>query len=272
MEENGRVFDLTAAWRGQGIGGGPRTAGDLLLSLSFAREFYEKRRSEEGLWRTNPTLTAPLRPGKIVAIGLNYRDHAREQNEPLPQAPVIFAKFSTAVIGPGEAIRRPPFVRELDYEAELAVVIGHTARRVREEEALSFVGGYICLNDVTARELQRKDGQWVRSKSLDTLAPIGPALVTADEVKDPGRLAIRCRVNGEVLQDSNTAELVFGVPQLVSYCSQMFTLEPGDIIATGTPAGVGFTRKPPRFLQPGDRVEVEIEGVGRLVNPVTTDE
>jgi len=272
VEENGRVFDLTAAARGRGVGGGPRTAGDLFLSFSFARELYEKGRSEEALWRANPVLTAPLRPGKIVAIGRNYRGHAEEEDVPIPEAPVIFTKFTTAVIGPGEAIRRPAFVRELDYEAELAVVIGRVTRRVRAEDALNFVGGYMCLNDVSARDIQHKDGQWDRGKSLDTFAPIGPAIVTSDEVPDPGTLPIRCRVNGEVLQDSNTRELIFSVPELIAYCSRMFTLEPGDVISTGTPAGVGFTRKPPRFLQPGDQVEVEIEGVGRLVNPVIAED
>jgi len=270
VEEDGRVFDLTDAWPADDAR--PYGAGDLLTRLPAVRQTLQRRRAEDRLWRTGLTLKAPLRPGKIVAIGLNYRDHARETNQALPKAPLIFAKFPTSVIGPGDAIRRPSFVTELDYEAELGVVIGRLARKVDEAEALQFVGAYTCLHDATARELQRGDGQWIRGKSLDTLCPIGPVLVTSDEIPDPGVLPIRCRVNGEVLQDSNTRELIFSVPQLIAYCSRMFTLEPGDVIATGTPAGVGFARKPPRFLQPGDVAEIEIEGIGRLVNPVVAED
>lgn len=272
IESEGRIFDLSAAWPSASPERVPQTVGDVLASIVPLRDLFERRRSEAVLWRNRPVqLRAPLRPGKIVAIGLNYRDHALEQAVPFPETPLIFAKFSTAVIGPGEAVHRPPFVTQLDYEAELAVVIGRLARRVDVSQALSYVAGYTCMNDVSARDLQFKDGQWVRGKSLDTLAPIGPALVTPDEIPDPGKLPIRCRVNGELRQDSSTSELIFSVPQLIAFCSRMFTLEPGDMIATGTPAGVGVFRKPPRFLQPGDQVEVEIEGVGRLVNPVVAD-
>ena len=272
VEGRGGIFDLSAAWADT-MGTAPRTAGDVLSRLDPARSVFERRGHESALWRNDRvSLTAPLRPGKIIAIGRNYRGHAAEENVPIPEAPIIFTKFTTAVIGPGEAIRRPAFVRELDYEAELAVVIGRLTRRVRAEDALNFVGGYMCLNDVSARDIQHTDGQWDRGKSLDTFAPIGPAIVTAEEVPDPGSLPIRCRVNGEVLQDSNTRELIFSIPELIAYCSRMFTLEPGDVISTGTPAGVGFTRKPPRFLQPGDQVEVEVEGVGRLVNSVIAED
>ena len=219
-------------------------------------------------------LGAPIpRPPKVVAIGLNYSDHAAESGAALPKRPVVFAKFPTSVIGPGDPIQWSPHVtEEVDYEAELAVVIGHTARRVSVEDAMRYVVGYTCANDVSARDVQsgaRSDAsQWVRGKSLDTFCPLGSSLVTADEVPQPGALRIRCEVNGRVLQDSTTANLIFDIPTLVSFLSHSFTLEPGDVILTGTPPGVGFARKPPVFLQPGDTVAVEIEGLGRLENPV----
>lgn len=219
-------------------------------------------------------LAAPIpRPPKVVAIGLNYSDHAAESGAALPKRPVVFAKFSTSVIGPGDPIQWSPDVTEqVDYEAELAVVIGRTARRVSVEDALRYVVGYTCANDVSARDVQsgsRSDaGQWVRGKSLDTFCPLGPTLVTADEVPNAGALGIRCEVNGRVLQDSTTANLIFDIPTLVSFLSHSFTLEAGDVILTGTPPGVGFARKPPVWLTPGDTVAVEIEGLGRLENPV----
>lgn len=214
-------------------------------------------------------LRAPVpAPGKIIGVGLNYRDHARETGQPVPEEPVLFAMFANAVVGPEEAIEIPVDTAEVDYEAELGVVIGRRARAVPAAEALRFVAGYVCLNDVSARDLQFRGGQWTRGKTVDTFCPIGPWLVTADEVPDPQRLRIRCLVNDEVLQDSNTSEMVFGVADLVSFISRTVTLEPGDVIATGTPAGVGFTRRPPRFLRPGDRVTVEIERIGALSNPV----
>jgi 5-carboxymethyl-2-hydroxymuconate isomerase len=207
------------------------------------------------------------RPGKIVAIGRNYREHLAEEGADQPSAPLIFAKWPTSVIGPGDEIRwDPALTSQVDYEAELAVVIGRRARHVSEADALDYVLGYTCLNDVTARDLQFSDGQWTRGKSLDTFCPMGPALVTADEVGDPQQLAISCTVNGERLQDANTEQMYFGVASIVSYASKSFTLEPGDVIATGTPGGVGAFRKPPRFLGDGDVVVVEIERVGRLEN------
>jgi 2,4-didehydro-3-deoxy-L-rhamnonate hydrolase len=215
------------------------------------------------------TLMLPItRPGKIVCVGLNYRDHAEEQGVDLPAAPLLFAKFTTSLIGPGEAIVIPPLVTKCDYEAELGVVIGATVRNVSRENALKAVAGYICANDVSARDLQFADGQWTRGKSPDTFCPVGPRLVPAAEVGDPHNLRIRALVNGEVLQDSSTANLIFGVDEIISYVTQTSTLEPGDLILTGTPAGVGVFRDPQRLLQPGDVVTVEIEGLGELTNPV----
>ena len=208
------------------------------------------------------------RPGKIVCVGLNYRDHAEEQGVELPAAPLLFAKFTTSLVGPGDAIVIPPVVAKCDYEAELGVVIGAAARNVSRENALEAVAGYICANDVSARDLQFADGQWTRGKSPDTFCPVGPRLVPAAEVADPHNLRIRALVNGEVLQDSSTANLIFGIDEIISYISRTATLEPGDLILTGTPAGVGVFRDPQRLLQPGDEVTIEIEGLGELTNPV----
>jgi acylpyruvate hydrolase len=207
-------------------------------------------------------------PSKIVAIGLNYMDHCREQHVEPPKAPIIFTKFPTAIIGPGEAIRwDPALTSQVDFEAELGVVIGRTARNVSEAEAMEYVAAYTICHDVSARDLQLGDGQWVRGKSLDTFCPLGPYLVTKDEISDPHHLAIRCTVNETVLQDSNTAEMIFNIPHLIAFSSRAFTLLPGDIIATGTPHGVGLFRSPKIFLKDGDVVTIEIEGLGQLVNP-----
>jgi 2-keto-4-pentenoate hydratase/2-oxohepta-3-ene-1,7-dioic acid hydratase in catechol pathway len=208
------------------------------------------------------------RPEKIVCLGLNYRDHAEEQGVDLPEKPLLFAKWSNTLIGPGEPIVIPPAVEKCDYEAELAVVLGTRVSRVSKENALEAVRGYLCANDVSARDLQFGDGQWTRGKSVDTFCPIGPELVPAAQVPDPHNLRIRALVNGEVLQDSSTANLVFGIDEIISFASQTITLEPGDLILTGTPAGVGIFRKPPRLLQPGDEVTIEIERIGSLTNPV----
>jgi 2-keto-4-pentenoate hydratase/2-oxohepta-3-ene-1,7-dioic acid hydratase in catechol pathway len=207
-------------------------------------------------------------PSKIVCIGLNYRDHAEEQGVDLPDAPLLFAKWPNTLIGAGEPIVIPPITSKVDYEAELGVVIGERLRNVSEENALEGVRGYLCLNDVSARDLQFADGQWVRGKSLDTFCPVGPKLVSPDDVPDPQRLSIRALVNGRVLQDSSTAQMVFGVAAVIAHVSRAITLEPGDLIATGTPAGVGAFRHPPVFLRPGDQVTIEIEGLGALTNPV----
>jgi 2-keto-4-pentenoate hydratase/2-oxohepta-3-ene-1,7-dioic acid hydratase in catechol pathway len=208
------------------------------------------------------------RPGKIVCVGLNYRDHAEEQGVALPEAPLLFAKWQNTLIGPGEPIVIPPLVTKCDYEAELGVVIGSRVSRVSRENALEAVRGYICANDVSARDLQFGDGQWTRGKSPDTFCPVGPELVPAAEITDPHNLTIRAIVSGEVLQDSTTANLIFGIDEIISHVSQTTTLEPGDLILTGTPAGVGVFRDPQRLLQPGDEVTIEIEGLGQLTNPV----
>ncbi len=207
------------------------------------------------------------RPGKIVCVGLNYRDHAEEQGVALPEAPLFFAKYTTALIGPGDPIVIPPVVTQCDYEAELGVVIGASVRNVSKENALEAVRGYLCANDVSARDLQFADGQWTRGKSPDTFCPVGP-LVPAAEIPDPHNLRIRAIVNGEVLQDSTTANLIFGIDEIVRHASLTSTLEPGDLILTGTPAGVGVFRNPKRLLQPGDEVTIEIERIGELTNPV----
>ena len=207
------------------------------------------------------------RPGKIICVGLNYRDHAEEQGVELPAEPLLFAKWANALIGPGDAIVIPPLVTKCDYEAELAVVIGSRVKAVSKENALEAVRGYLCANDVSARDLQFSDGQWTRGKSPDTFCPVGPALIPAAEIPDPHDLRIRAIVDGEVLQDSTTANLIFGVDAIVSHASQTMTLEPGDLILTGTPGGVGVFRDPQRFLRPGDEVTIEIEGLGALDEP-----
>jgi 2-keto-4-pentenoate hydratase/2-oxohepta-3-ene-1,7-dioic acid hydratase in catechol pathway len=211
------------------------------------------------------------RPGKIVCVGLNYRDHAAEGGMDLPKAPLLFAKWPNTLIGHGDPIVLPPESAQVDYEAELGVVIGTKARRVSERDALAHVDGYICLNDVSARDLQFADGQWTRGKSPDTFCPVGPRLVPRAEIDDPQALAIRCIVNGEALQDSSTAQMIFSVAEIIAYASQVITLEPGDLIATGTPAGVGVFRDPKVLLQAGDEVSVEIEGLGTLTNPITKE-
>jgi 2-keto-4-pentenoate hydratase/2-oxohepta-3-ene-1,7-dioic acid hydratase in catechol pathway len=208
------------------------------------------------------------RPQKIVCVGLNYRDHAEEQGVPLPEWPILFAKWPNTLIGPGEPIVMPAITDQIDYEAELGVVIGSRVKGVSVENALEAVAGYLCLNDVSARDLQFGDKQWTRGKSPDTFCPVGPRLVPAAEVRDPQNLRIRAILNGEVLQDSTTANMVFGVAEIVSFISQAITLEPGDLIATGTPAGVGIFRDPPILLKPGDEITIEIEGLGELTNPV----
>jgi 2-keto-4-pentenoate hydratase/2-oxohepta-3-ene-1,7-dioic acid hydratase in catechol pathway len=209
-----------------------------------------------------------LHPSKIVAVGLNYADHCREQGAKFPERPILFAKFPSAIIGPGEPIRlNPELSGQVDFEAELAVIVGRTTSRVDKENALAHVAGYTALNDISARDIQFADRQWVRAKSLDSFCPLGPVLVTSDDIHDPQGLGISCRLNGETMQDSHTGQMIFGVAELISFISQGITLAPGDIIATGTPAGVGAFRTPKVFLKPGDRVSVTIEKIGTLSNP-----
>jgi acylpyruvate hydrolase len=214
-------------------------------------------------------LVSPVcRPGKIVGVGLNYRDHAEETGQPVPDYPTIFAKFPTSVTGPRSDIVVPSVVERPDYEGELGVVIGRYAKDVDASVALDAVAGYTVINDVSARDIQNRTSQWTLGKSLDTFAPIGPWLVTADDVPDPQRLAIETRVNGKVVQQSNTRNMVFSVADIIALLSSVVPLVPGDVIATGTPAGVGGAQDPPRFLEDGDVVEVEIECLGQLSNRV----
>jgi 2-keto-4-pentenoate hydratase/2-oxohepta-3-ene-1,7-dioic acid hydratase in catechol pathway len=255
------------------VAGGPATMADLLHGGSASVEALRAaaapgRIARDGRALDDVELLAPVpRPGKIVAIGRNYREHVEEDGHDAPPAPLVFAKWPSSVIGHRAEIRwDPALTTQVDYEAELAVIIGRPARRVAEADALHYVLGYTCLNDVSARDLQFGDGQWARGKSLDTFCPMGPVLVTADEIPDPGDLAIACHVGGEVRQRANTSEMYFDVAAIISYCSQSFTLESGDVIATGTPGGVGIFRDPPILLADGDEVVVEIERIGRLVN------
>ncbi len=206
-------------------------------------------------------------PQKIVCVGLNYRDHAEEQGVELPERPLLFAKWPNTLIAAGEAIHIPSISKNVDYEAELGVVIGRRASHVSVDDALDFVRGYVVANDVSGRDLQFSDGQWVRGKSLDTFLPVGE-LVPASEVPDPQSLPIRAILNGQTMQDSNTSNQIFGVAEVIAFVSQAITLEPGDLIITGTPAGVGAFRTPPVWLQPGDEITIEIDGLGRLANPV----
>ena len=215
-------------------------------------------------------LAAPLRPGKIVAIGLNYLDHIRESNLPQPAQPLVFAKFPSSVTGPGDPIVvDAELTGQVDWEVELGVVVGRRMRAVSVEAALDYVFGYTVGNDVSARDVQFSESQWTRGKSFDTFCPLGPVVVTADEIQAPQALALRTRVNGEVMQDSSTAEMLFGVAELLAFCSRSFTLDPGDLLLTGTPWGCGYFMDPPRALQVGDVVECEVENIGVLRNTVS---
>jgi 2-keto-4-pentenoate hydratase/2-oxohepta-3-ene-1,7-dioic acid hydratase in catechol pathway len=258
-------FDMDGPWFGKA-----RETHDTLIkdatALAAARDKGWLVPSRDAYW------FAPVpRPGKIICIGLNYRDHAAESKMPIPEKPVVFSKFSTAVIAPGEPVVLPLTSQQVDYEAELAVVIGRRAKHVSADRAYDYVLGYTAFNDVTARDFQFADGQWQRGKSCDTFAPMGQTIVTTDEIGDPHKLSIRLVLNGQVMQDSNTDQLIFGVPRLIEFLSESITLEPGDVIATGTPPGVGFARHPPVFLKPGDEMEVLIERMGGLGNPVVRE-
>jgi 2-keto-4-pentenoate hydratase/2-oxohepta-3-ene-1,7-dioic acid hydratase in catechol pathway len=235
--------------------------GELFGELAFARDAVAVQR-----------FLPPVQPPNIYAIGRNYRAHAAETGAALPEAPLIFMKATTAVIGQGDTIRLPASApTQVDYEAELAIVIGRAARRVSAERALEYVLGYACANDVSARDCQQLDKQWARAKGFDTFCPLGPWLVTPDEL-DPNRCAVRSRLNGTVMQQATTADMIFPCRELIRYLSQQFTLLPGTVILTGTPEGVGVARRPPVFLQAGDRIAVEIEGIGALENVVAGPE
>jgi acylpyruvate hydrolase len=218
------------------------------------------------------TLKAPLpHPGKIMCIGLNYRDHAAETGQALPEHPIVFAKYNNTVIGPGEEIVLPNICKEPDYEAELAVVIGRRAKNVPAKDALSYVGGYTITNDVSSRDFQRRTSQWTMGKTFDTFGPMGPVVVTTEEITNPANLDVKLSIGGEVLQSSNTRHLIFSVADLIADLSSVMTLEPGDVISTGTPSGIGGGRKPQRWLKPGDVVRIEISGIGVLENPVVAE-
>jgi 2-keto-4-pentenoate hydratase/2-oxohepta-3-ene-1,7-dioic acid hydratase in catechol pathway len=245
--------------------------------VEIAEELLEKATENDINRAASPlqegNLLAPVVfPPKIVCLGLNYRDHINEQHAALPDEPIIFMKPHTSIIGPNENIVKPSFVKQLDYEAELAIVIGRKAKNVSISEAKSYIFGYTILNDVSARDFQFKDKQWTRGKSFDTFAPTGPCITTAGQLKDTSNLRIRTWVNEELRQDSTTKNMVFNVYEIVHRLSRVMTLEPCDIIATGTPSGVGFALKPnPKFLQDNDTVKIEIEGIGVLKNRVVEE-
>lgn len=261
IEDAGLVVDLTAA-------GYP----DSLAAITAGIASIDKPDAYPGHKLIDVRLHAPLtNPPRIFAIGLNYRDHAAESKMALPPVPVVFFKMSTAIIGPGDAIVLPENTNEPDYEAELAFVIGKGGFRISASDWRDHVYGYTIINDVSARDVQRATSQWSLAKSFPTFCPMGPAIVPADQIDDPHELDISLSINGEVLQNSNTRELIFKVPELIEYISSITPLLPGDIVSTGTPAGVGMGRKPQRWLRPGDTVTVSLEGLGSLVNPVVAE-
>jgi 2-keto-4-pentenoate hydratase/2-oxohepta-3-ene-1,7-dioic acid hydratase in catechol pathway len=241
-------------------------------SAALAKAAKAADSASDALDAATVKLAAPIpNPGKILCIGLNYADHAAESGQPLPEHPIVFSKYSNTVIGSGEPIVLPKVTDMVDYEAELGFVIGKRGRHISEAEALDYVAGYLPVNDVSARDYQERVSQWTMGKSFDSFAPMGPALVTADEVGDPHKLAIRLWIGDEALQDSSTSQLIFSVPKLVADISEVMTLEPGDIVSTGTPPGVGGARKPPRWLRAGETVNIEIEKLGILSNPIVAE-
>ena len=274
--KNGRIIDLPGLLRLRGKRA-PRSLEDLITSAlemdeieNLIDEASDKEMMKVAVKEENAALRAPiLSPPKIVCLGLNYRDHAEESGAKIPEEPIIFMKPRTTIIGPEEPVIKPSFVRELDYEVELAVIIGRRGRDIPVSKAAEYIFGYTVFNDISARDIQFKDGQWTRGKSFDTFAPTGPCTATPAQIGDPNNLRLRTRVNGEIRQDSSTSRMVFNVYEIIHHLSRVMTLEPCDIIATGTPGGVAAFMKPkPRFLQPGDIVEVEVEKVGTLRNPI----
>ncbi len=267
------IVDLTSLCTNENL-----SAGEILNCFDLENDFLEKAETAiknddlPKLKRAEITICAPVpRPGKIICIGLNYRNHARESGMAIPTSPIVFSKFSSCAIGANEAISLPEKSEQVDYEAELAFIVGRRAKNVSAAAAMNYVFGYTNFNDVSARDFQFADGQWTRGKSCDTFAPMGEFVATKDEINDPHNLQIQFRLNGETLQNSNTGELIFKIPELIEFLSASITLEPGDVVATGTPPGVGFARKPPIFLKNGDIAEVEIEGLGILKNTISTD-
>lgn len=256
------------------VGGFGRLDGDLVQPLAGTIEDVladpgAARPVGDAVPLATLTLQAPVpRPGKIICIGLNYRDHAAETGKPVPTEPILFAKFANSLAPDGATVDVPELARELDWEAELTAVIGRGGRDIPRARALEHVAGYTIANDLSSRTLQRSGGQWTRGKAIDGFLPLGPWITTSDEVADPQALRVRCLVNGEVMQDGSTSEMVFGVADLVAELSRTITLEPGDLICTGTPPGVGMGKQPPVFLRDGDEVVVEIEGLGRLTTRI----
>jgi acylpyruvate hydrolase len=268
-----RVLDAGAAPKDmiELLGRGQAWGKSLATVTSLLARGIDPKKAPRGLLTplAKARLLAPIpKPGKITCVGLNYADHAREQGHEPPKSPIFFLKSGNTICGPGDPIHLPPNSSQVDYEAEFAVVIGKKGNRIPEEKAYDYVAGYMILHDVSARDLQFSDGQWYRGKSCDTFAPTGPWIVTRDEIKDPHNLRISLTLNGETMQDSNTSNLIFSVPYLISYLSQSATWEVGDLISTGTPPGVGVFRKPPVFLKAGDTASVTVEKLGTLTNPV----
>ncbi|MCM3704334.1 MULTISPECIES: fumarylacetoacetate hydrolase family protein [Cytobacillus] len=241
--------------------------------LPLTEKLIEHRDSEGAVFPISDLKLLPPIPSpeKIICVGLNYMDHCRETGMEPPSSPVIFSKYANAIVGQNDAVEIPINSNEVDFEAELAIVIGKEAKRVTEEEANDYVFGYTIMNDISARDLQFKDGQWSRGKTADTFAPTGPVIVTKDEAGDPHNLSISLELNGEIMQDSNTSNLIFTIPQIISFLSQSMTLRPGDLIATGTPPGVGMGRDPKVWLKDGDKMSITIQNIGTLSNYVIGD-
>jgi 2-keto-4-pentenoate hydratase/2-oxohepta-3-ene-1,7-dioic acid hydratase in catechol pathway len=267
---DGEIVDLTSLASDENL-----SADDLLNCFDLEKAFLGKAKaalSQSDLpkfAKAGIHISAPVpRPGKIICIGLNYRDHALESGMAIPASPIIFSKFAACAVGANEPILLPKDSTQVDYEAELAFVVGRRAKNVSRADAFEYVLGYTNFNDVSARDFQFADGQWTRGKSCDTFAPMGEFIATRDEIEDPHSLRIQFRLNGQTLQDSNTNQLIFKIPELIEFLSASITLEPGDVVATGTPPGVGFARQPPVFMKDGDTAEVEIQGLGILTNQV----
>jgi 2-keto-4-pentenoate hydratase/2-oxohepta-3-ene-1,7-dioic acid hydratase in catechol pathway len=240
--------------------------------LNKAKDLLANAPADKKTPLSGAKLLAPIpTPRKLLCVGLNYLDHAKESNAEIPNVPTIFNKFATAVVAPGENIVLPKVSTSPDYEGEFAFVIGRGGRHIQADDWRDHVFGYTIVNDVSARDYQRATTQWLMGKTFDTFAPMGPWIVTADEIADPHGLNVKTEINGEVLQNSNTRELIFKLPVLIAHLSSVFTLQPGDIVSTGTPAGVGFSHNPPRWLRPGDEVVISVEGIGELRNPVVAE-
>ena len=274
-----KILDLSRAWEAIEKGQMPSSMVEVLHGPWREQLELISENAEELLRQDNVVfdisevrLGAPVpMPSKVVCLGLNYRDHADESGQPYPELPILFSKASSAIIGPRDDVVIPKESSQIDWEVELAVVVGKEGRRIPESEAFEHLAGYTVFNDVSARDIQMSGKQWHRGKSFDTFGPMGPWIVTLDEIDDPLSLEVRCLINGVERQHSNTSYHVFNVPRIVAFISAGMTLFPGDVIATGTPGGVGFAMKPPVFLQPGDEMVTEIEAVGQLRNKIVSE-